>query len=216
MIARPASGPIAPSAPVIHRAQAVREVHEIRPLLEVCEVIISGFGGQGVLFAGQLLAHAALAAGKEVTWLPSYGPEMRGGTAHCTVIVAGEPIGSPVTERPHCVVALNRPSVERFAPLVSPGGLLLYDTSYSPHPPDRPDVRVIGIPATTHAAELGSPIAANMVLLGALVSCTQLLPLDQVIAALRDHLPARHRDLLPVNEAALRLGAASTCKETEI
>ncbi|HET7768398.1 MAG TPA: 2-oxoacid:acceptor oxidoreductase family protein [Chloroflexota bacterium] len=179
------------------------------------EVVVSGFGGQGVLFAGQVLAHAALATGKEVTWLPSYGPEMRGGTAHCTVVIADEPIGSPVAERPRYVLALNRPSVDRFTPLVRAGGIFFFNASLVPQPPDRGDIRVVDVPATQIATALGNPLAANMVMLGALLGATRLLPLDQVIAALREHLPARHHDLLDVNEAALRRGVAGTHIQNE-
>ena len=179
------------------------------------EVVVSGFGGQGALLAGQVLAQAALAAGKEVTWLPSYGPEMRGGTAHCTVVIAGEPIGSPVAERPRYVLALNRPSVDRFAPLVRTGGILFFNASLVPQAPDRGDIRVVRVPATQIAADLGNPLVANMVLLGALLGATRLVPLDQVIAALRERLPARHHDLLDMNEAALRRGAAAIHTEKE-
>src|SRR3990172_1760380 len=110
------------------------------------DLVIAGFGGQGVLFAGQLLAHAALDAGLQTTWMPSYGPEMRGGTANCTVVVADGPIGSPVVGRPQAVIALNLPSLDRFEPLVAPGGLLVVNTSLVDRDVARTDLDVVAIP----------------------------------------------------------------------
>jgi 2-oxoglutarate ferredoxin oxidoreductase subunit gamma len=172
-------------------------------------IVLSGFGGQGALFAGQLLAHAAMAAGREVTWIPSYGPEMRGGTAHCTVVVSDQPIGSPLVGRPSMVVALNNPSAERYEALVQPGGLLVYNASLVTHSITRRDIRVLAVRGSEIAAGLGNPRLLNMVLVGALVAASGLLPMGGVIAALREHLPAQHRDLLELNEAALRRGAAT-------
>jgi 2-oxoglutarate ferredoxin oxidoreductase subunit gamma len=131
------------------------------------DLIIAGFGGQGVLFAGQLLAHAALDAGLETTWYPSYGPEMRGGTANCTVVISDEPIGSPVTERPQAAIVMNLPSLDRYEPLVRPGGVLVVNASLIDRAVTRDDVDVITIPADDVAAELGHPKLTNMVLLGA-------------------------------------------------
>src|SRR6476661_4540438 len=131
------------------------------------EIVISGFGGQGVLFAGQLLAYAGLAEGRHVTWIPSYGPEMRGGTAHCTVIVADDEIGSPLVRRPTAALVLNPPSLDRYAPLVLPGGVLILNSELVQARSGRTDIQEWAIPAQSIAGELGSPQTANMVLLGA-------------------------------------------------
>ena len=171
------------------------------------EIIFSGFGGQGALFAGQLLAYAALDSGLEVTWIPSYGPEMRGGTAHCTVVISDEPIGSPSVRHPHAVVALNLPSFEKYEPLVKPGGLLLYNESLIPASPKRDDIRYIAIPANDVAEELGNVRMANVVLLGAYFAATAAMPLETVEHALDLHLGERQRKYLAANKQALRRGA---------
>ena len=172
------------------------------------EIVIAGFGGQGALFAGQILAYAAMDAGQHVTWIPSYGPEMRGGTAHCTVIISDDEIGSPLVAHPSAVIAMNQPSLDKYAPLVAPGGLLIHSALSGVIPPARPGLRRIEIPANAIAEELGSPQAANMVLVGALLTATQILPLANVEAALLAHMPDRHRALLEANQEALRQGAA--------
>jgi 2-oxoglutarate ferredoxin oxidoreductase subunit gamma len=172
------------------------------------EIIISGFGGQGALFAGQLLAYAALDAGRHVTWIPSYGPEMRGGTAHCTVIVSDDEIGSPLVRHPAAVIAMNLPSFDKYAPLVAPGGVLVVNTSLINRAVARADLRVVLVPANDIADELGSARLANMVLTGALVAATEVLPLEAMHRALAAHLPARHHALLDANREALRRGAA--------
>ncbi len=170
-------------------------------------VIISGFGGQGALFAGQLLAYAALDSGSQVTWIPSYGPEMRGGTAHCTVVIGDEPIGSPLVRNPDCIIALNIPSAEKYAPLVKPGGLLIIDSTLVPQLPQRADIRVVAVPANALAKRFGDARLANTLLLGALVGLTGVVTLAAVEQALADHLPERHRRLLAANRAALHEGA---------
>jgi 2-oxoglutarate ferredoxin oxidoreductase subunit gamma len=179
-----------------------------------CDVIFSGFGGQGALFAGQLLAYAALDAGRNVTWIPSYGPEMRGGTAHCTVIVSDQPIGSPMVRHPSNVVAFNNPSVEKYEPLLAPGGNLLYNTSLVTYPIGRGDIHAVAIPASDIAAELGDRRLLNMVMLGALLGRAGVLPLEVVERALDAHLPERHRGLLELNRQALRQGLALGGVET--
>ena len=133
------------------------------------EIIISGFGGQGSLFAGQLLAYAAVEAGKHVTWIPSYGPEIRGGTAHCTVVISDEPIGSPLVRRPGAVVALNLPSFRKYEELLKPGGILVYNRSLIEAHETRSDVQYYGVPANAVAESLGNVRQANVVLLGALL-----------------------------------------------
>jgi 2-oxoglutarate ferredoxin oxidoreductase subunit gamma len=170
------------------------------------DVIFSGFGGQGALFAGQLLAYAAMDAGLQVTWIPSYGPEMRGGTAHCTVIIADEEIGSPLVAHPLHVVALNNPSLEKYEPLVIPQGRLIYNVSLAVREATREDISVIPIPASNVADELGSPRLLNMVMMGALLACSDVLPAAAIERALDEHLPARHRDLLELNKSALWRG----------
>jgi 2-oxoglutarate ferredoxin oxidoreductase subunit gamma len=171
------------------------------------DLIIAGFGGQGVLFAGQLLAHAALNAELYTTWYPSYGPEMRGGTANCTVVISDEPIGSPVVARPEAAIVLNLPSLDRYEPLVRPGGLLIVNASLIDRDVRRSDIDAIAIPADDVAAELGSPRLTNMVLLGALLARLPVFTLDHVAKTLGAVLPERHRHLLPANRAALERGA---------
>jgi 2-oxoglutarate ferredoxin oxidoreductase subunit gamma len=171
------------------------------------EIIISGFGGQGALTAGQLLAHAGLEAGKHVTWIPSYGPEMRGGTAHCTVVVSDQPIGSPLVRRPTSVVALNQPSFDKYAPLVKPSGTVVYNDSLVGANSSRDDIRFVAVPANRIAEELGNVRQANMALIGALIAVTGCLPLEMLERALDAHLPQRARKLLASNIEALRRGA---------
>lgn len=172
------------------------------------EIIISGFGGQGALFAGQLLAYAAMDSGYHVTWIPSYGPEMRGGRARCTVVISDEEIGSPLVRRPSSAIVLNIPSMEAFEPAVKPGGVLVVNSSLVPQKSERDDIRVFYIPATDIASELGNMRLANVVCLGALVRATGILPLEAIKQALDQHLPERHRQLLPLNNQALDRGAA--------
>ncbi|HRX03285.1 MAG TPA: 2-oxoacid:acceptor oxidoreductase family protein [Anaerolineae bacterium] len=180
------------------------------------EIVISGFGGQGALFAGQLLAYAGMDNDKHVTWIPSYGPEMRGGTANCTVVVSDDPIGSPLVRQPAAVIALNLPSVDKYEGLVKPGGLLIYNSSLVERPVYRSDLRVIAVPANDISQEetsevtgdAGDPRLANVVMLGALVQATDVLPLEAIEAALAAHLPQRHMRWLEPNRIALRRGAA--------
>lgn len=172
------------------------------------EIIISGFGGQGALFAGQLLAYGANAEGRYVTWIPSYGPEMRGGTANCTVIISDEEIGSPLTRHPTEALVLNPPSFERFEPLVKKGGLLIVNSSLVPLKSAREDIRVVYVPANDIATELGTVQLANVVMVGTLIGMTQMLKLETLDQVLEEHISARHRDKLPMNKQALRRGAA--------
>ena len=173
------------------------------------DIVFCGFGGQGVLFGSQLLAYAAMEEGLHVTWFPSYGPEMRGGTANCTVIISDEEIGAPMVRHPSLVVALNQPSVEKYAPLVASGGTLIYNASLAHQAPDRPGARLVPVPASDIAAELGNAKLLNMVMLGALLCVTAVLPVEAVERALEGHLPARRRELLELNKRALRLGVAA-------
>lgn len=177
------------------------------------EVIIAGFGGQGVLFAGQLLSYTALDEGKEVTWIPSYGPEMRGGTANCTVVISEEEIGSPFVNNPTAVLAMNLPSLEKFEGQVKEGGVLVVNSSMVNRGVERDDIKVVSIPANEIAQQIGSERAVNMVMLGALLGNLDLLSLDAVDKALENHLPERHKKFLPANKEALRRGAEYKAEE---
>ncbi|MBZ0295517.1 MAG: 2-oxoacid:acceptor oxidoreductase family protein [Anaerolineae bacterium] len=172
------------------------------------EFVFAGFGGQGVMFAGQLLAYAAMDEGLEVTWIPSYGPEMRGGTAHCLVVVSQRPIGSPVVQHPKVAVVFNNPSFDKYAPLVAQDGLLIVNASLITRQSHRSDLTKFDVPATQIADQLGDTRVANMVLLGTALAAHPVLPLDAVCRALEAHLPKRHHDLLPLNLAAIERGAA--------
>jgi len=171
------------------------------------EIIISGFGGQGTLFAGQVLAYAAMDADFHVTWIPSYGPEMRGGKARCTVIISDQEIGSPLVRRPSAAIVMNIPSFEAFEPMVKPGGVLVVNQSLVPNRSQREDLRVLYVPATELATEMGNARIANMICLGALVKALGVLPLEALEQALDNHLAERHRKWLPLNKEALRKGA---------
>ena len=172
------------------------------------EIIISGFGGQGSLFAGQLLSYAAMGQDLHVTWIPSYGPEMRGGKARCTVVVSDQEIGAPLVRRPSAAIVLNIPSMEAFESAVKPGGVLVVNSSMVTDESERDDIRVIYVRASDLATELGNVRMANVLCLGALVEATGVVSLESVEQALDDHLPERHRDLLDLNKKALRKGAA--------
>ncbi|TAH51262.1 MAG: 2-oxoacid:ferredoxin oxidoreductase subunit gamma [Chloroflexota bacterium] len=171
------------------------------------EIIISGFGGQGVLFAGQLLAYAALAEGRHVTWIPSYGPEMRGGTAHCTVIISEKEIGSPLVQHPTAALVMNPPSMEKYAPLVKTDGVLILDATLIEQRSARIDLDEIAIPAKAIADELGTPQIANVVMLGALIAATHVVSIETMNEVIAQHLSARHRDKLEANQRALQRGA---------
>ena len=179
------------------------------------EIIISGFGGQGTLFAGQLLAHAVMDQGFHVTWIPSYGPEMRGGKARCTVIVSDQEIGSPLVRQPSMAIVLNIPSMDAFEPLIKPGGVLVVNSSLVTRQSERDDIRLLYIPASDIATELGNIRLANVICLGALVQATGIVTLEAVAQALDGHLPERHRNLLGLNKEALRKGAELASKNRE-
>jgi len=170
-------------------------------------VIISGFGGQGTLFAGQLLTYAALDYGKHCTWIPSYGPEMRGGTAHCTVIISEEEIGSPIVRNPDAVLAMNLPSLDKYEPLMKQGGLIIANKSLINRDVARQDFTTLFVPGNEIAEELGNSRITNMVMVGALLELKPVLPLDAIKTALQDHIPERNRKYLPLNYKALETGA---------
>ena len=171
------------------------------------EILIAGFGGQGVLFAGQLLAYAGMDEGKQVTWIPSYGPEMRGGTANCTVIISDDVIGSPLVLHPTAVIAMNRPSLDKYEPMVKPGGVLVINTSMVDRKAVRKDIKVVEVDANAMAEKLGDKRMSNMVLLGALLNHLDVMPEEAIEKALQNHIPARHQKLLAKNYEALHEGA---------
>ena len=170
------------------------------------EIIIAGFGGQGVLFGGQVVAYAAMDAGKEVTWIPSYGPEMRGGTANCTVVIADDEIGSPLVKNPPLAIALNLPSFDRYEEILATGGTLIVNQSMVDRESRRDDIHVIFVPCNEIAEEIGDKKLMNMVAIGALLTALAEVTIKDIEKALEGHLPARHKHLLPKNFEALRRG----------
>ncbi|NLY91273.1 MAG: 2-oxoacid:ferredoxin oxidoreductase subunit gamma [Firmicutes bacterium] len=173
------------------------------------EIICAGFGGQGVMLIGQLLAYGGMLEGKEVTWFPSYGPEMRGGTANCSVVVSDQPVGSPVVAEPDGLIALNGPSLMRFMGSVKPGGVIVYNASLiNEVPEDRPEVRLFGIAANELAEKLGNDKVGNMIALGAFLGLSKVVGLASIEAALKEVLPERRHHLIPLNISALHKGWA--------
>ncbi len=169
-------------------------------------IVIAGFGGQGVLFAGQLLAYAGMDEGLHVTWIPSYGPEMRGGTANCTVIISDEPIGAPIVARPDIAIVLNKPSAEKYEPLVAPGGILVVNTSLIGISQSRQDITYILVPANEIAENHGASKMLNMAALGAMLGAQSVLPLSSIIRVLEKQLAGAKAHLLPGNIAVLEQG----------
>ena len=170
------------------------------------QIIIAGFGGQGLLFSGKVLAYAGLAEDRQLSWLPSYGPEMRGGTASCTVILSDEPIGSPLVDHPNVAMVMNNPSLDKYEGLVAPGGKLFLDSALISRKVLRDDIDVYYIPATQLAKEMGAPTLANMILLGALINETGCVSAEHLEEGLRHAVPARHADLIDLNIKALEIG----------
>ncbi|MEH6954930.1 2-oxoacid:acceptor oxidoreductase family protein [Neobacillus drentensis] len=171
------------------------------------EIIIAGFGGQGVMSMGQLLAYAGMLEGKGVSWLPSYGPEQRGGTANCAVVISDEPVGSPLITMPSTAIVLNNPSFDKFEPKVRPGGLLIIDSSLVVRISDRKDLKIIELNATDMANDLGNARVANMILLGAFLEQTKIVTEDSVIDSLKKVLSEDKHHLLDINKQALKKGA---------
>ena len=172
------------------------------------EVIFAGFGGQGVMLMGQILAYAGMREGRNVVWFPSYGPEMRGGTANCTVIVSSEDIGSPISSEPNAIVVLNQPSLEKFEPITRKGGIIVINSSMIPIESTRADCRIFKVPGNDLAMELGNLRCMNMIMLGAYVESTGCVTMDAAKECLTEVLPARHHKLIPINSQALDIGAA--------
>lgn len=178
------------------------------------EIIIAGFGGQGIMSMGQLLTYAGMYEEKHVSWLPSYGPEQRGGTANCAVVLSNEPVGSPLVSKPSTLIALNNPSFEKFEPMVRSGGLIIIDTSLVSKDSSREDLQIIKMNATELAIELGNPRVANMILVGAFLEKTQILGLDSIMEALKKVLSPEKHHLLPINNQALVRGMAIVQEQT--
>ncbi len=172
-------------------------------------IIIAGFGGQGVLFAGQLLAYAGMDSGRHVTWIPSYGPEMRGGTANCTVIISEGMVGAPIVARPDIAVVLNQPSYDKYEPLVKAGGLLVVNSSLVSDVSERKDIEAVYVPANRIAEDLGTVKMLNVAALGALLAKRPILAMETMEQALIDHLPTKKAHLKESNLEALRVGADS-------
>jgi 2-oxoglutarate ferredoxin oxidoreductase subunit gamma len=170
------------------------------------ETIMAGFGGQGLLFSGKVLAHAALIEDKELSWLPSYGPEMRGGTCNCSVIVSDDPVGSPIISHPNILMVMNEPSLDKFEDTVAPGGTIFVDSSLISRKVRRTDVEVVYIPATQMATEMQATSLANMIILGAIVQKLQCVKPETLTAALKETISARKANLLDLNIKAVALG----------
>lgn len=170
------------------------------------EIIISGFGGQGVLSMGKILAYAGIMEDKQVSWMPAYGPEQRGGTANVTVIVSDNPISSPILSQYDTAIVLNQPSLEKFEPLVKPGGTILYDSYGIYKRPSRTDVNVYRIDAMEAAAKMSNSKVFNMLVLGGFLKVRPIVTVEDVVLGLHKALPERHHKLIPMNEEAIRKG----------
>lgn len=174
--------------------------------MSTTQILIAGFGGQGVLFAGKLLAYKGLLADKQVSWLPSYGPEMRGGTANCSVIISDEPVGSPIVSKPDCLVAMNLPSLRKYEHDVVPGGIILVDSTLIDEKVDRDDVTTYYVPATSLANEAGFSTLANMILMGKLMQVSDCVNYDGIEDAVKKVVPAKKANLIDINIQAIKTG----------
>ena len=174
--------------------------------MATAQILFAGFGGQGILFSGKFLAYNGLIAGKQLSWLPSYGPEMRGGTANCSVILSDDPIGSPIITVPDMLVVMNNPSLDKYEDTVAPGGKIFVDSSLIERKVKRTDVDVYYIPATAMAAEHGLDTLANMILVGKLIRESGVVDFTNVDAVLDKIVSAKHQDLKQFNHQALELG----------
>ena len=170
------------------------------------QILIAGFGGQGVLFAGKCLAYEGLFENKQVSWLPSYGPEMRGGTANCSVIISDEPIGSPIVAKPDVLIVMNLPSLDKYENDTVKGGKIFVDSTLIARKVVRDDVNAYYIPATKIANELGIPTLANMIMVGKMIKETGIVTLENACEAMKKVVSARHQDLLDANVKALKAG----------
>ena len=174
--------------------------------MSTLNVLLAGFGGQGILFAGKLIAEAGLIEGRELSWLPSYGPEMRGGTANCSVCLSDEPIGSPLVLEPDVLIAMNQPSLDKFFADVVPGGTVIVDSTLVQHVPERDDVTVFQVPATKLAEDAGLKGLANVVLVGKLLKEIGFCGIEALDKAIVKSVPAKRQHLLEPNRKALEIG----------
>ena len=170
------------------------------------EMIIAGFGGQGVLSMGKILAYSGIMEDKEVTWFPSYGPEMRGGTANVSVIISDERISSPILHEFDTAIILNQQSLDKFEKQVKPGGVLLYDPNGIVHPPTRKDINIYKVEGARLAAEMGNPKTFNMIIMGAYLKVKPIFGMEKVQKGLEKSLPERHHKLIPLNLEAIEVG----------
>jgi 2-oxoglutarate ferredoxin oxidoreductase subunit gamma len=170
------------------------------------EIIIAGFGGQGVLSMGKILAYSGIMEDKEVSWMPSYGPEMRGGTANCIVIISDEKISSPIIAKFDTVIALNQPSVDKFESMVKKGGLMIYESTNVLSPPTRTDIDIVGIAGSAEAAKMKNTKIMNMIMLGAFLKKKPIIKFENIIEGLKQVLPERYHHLIPLNTDALHKG----------
>lgn len=179
------------------------------------DVVMAGFGGQGLMFIGKLLAYSAMKEGKNVTWIPSYGPEMRGGTANCTVVISNEEIGSPVIPRPRALIIMNNPSLETFEPRLQNNGFLLFNNSFVTRPIARTDIKIVSIPANELAVAAGDERTANMVMLGAYIACTKVVSKESIVEGLKE-LFGKKIELLDTNVRAfdegMKLARQEACR----
>ena len=171
------------------------------------QILLSGFGGQGILLTGKFLAYKGLLADKNVSWLPSYGPEMRGGTASCSVIISDEEVGSPIISEPDVLIAMNLPSFEKFVPTVKAGGIVIADSSLIETKTDRTDIDVYYIPATALASDMGKQSLANMIILGKLLKVMGDFNEDEINTVLSKVIPPKKADMLEINMKAMTIGA---------
>jgi len=169
-------------------------------------LLIAGFGGQGILFAGKFLAYKGLLEGRELSWLPSYGPEMRGGTANCSVILSDDSVGSPIVSSPDVLIAMNLPSLDKYEDTVVPGGMIFVDSTLIERKVKRTDVKVFYVPSTAMAQEIGAPTLANMIMTGKFMKETGAVSHDNLDDALKKVVSARHLDLLEINKRAIETG----------
>lgn len=170
------------------------------------ELIIAGFGGQGVLSLGQILCYGGVIEGKEVSWMPSYGPEMRGGTANCITIISDTKISSPIVSKFDTLIALNQPSLDKFQSAVKPNGLIIYESSTILNPPTRKDADILAIEAANEAAKLKNTRVMNMIILGAYLKKKPIISFDTAVEALKKVLPERYHHLIPLNKQAMEIG----------
>ncbi|HOG00889.1 MAG TPA: 2-oxoacid:acceptor oxidoreductase family protein [Clostridia bacterium] len=176
--------------------------------MNIMRILVAGFGGQGVLFAGKFLASLGLLEGREVSWLPSYGPEMRGGTANCGVILSDLPVGSPIVSEPDVLIAMNLPSFQKYQPRVKSGGAIVYDSTLIPEAPERADVRYFALPATRLAAQAALAGLANMALAGKFLRECYAAPEELIERTLAEAAGQKRPDLLEANRRALAIGRA--------